>query len=176
MIDIKIITEARKDDINIPNEPFELIGRMIPSYVNEQWHYSVSYFNEMDRTQMCFPNENYNYAEMKDNSVFLGAYDKENCIGLAILQDAWFQYMYLYDLKVSKDYRHQGVATALMNKAKEVCKERHYSGIYTQGQDNNLSACLFYIKTGFHIGGLDTNVYKGTKQEGKADIIFYLDC
>lgn len=33
-----------------------------------------------------------------------------------------------------------------------------------------------FRKTGFHIGGLDTNVYKGTKQEGKADIIFYCDC
>ena len=84
--------------------------------------------------------------------------------------------MYLYELKVFKDYRHKGVATALLQKAKEICKERQYSGIYTQAQDNNLSACLFYIKTGFHIGGLDTNVYKGTKQEGKADIIFYLDC
>lgn len=40
---------------------------------------------------------------------------------------------------------------------------------------NNLAACLFYIKCGFAIGGLDTNVYKGTKQEGKADIYFYLD-
>ena len=84
--------------------------------------------------------------------------------------------MYLYDLKVSKGYRHMGVGTALMEKAKEVSKAHNYSGIYTQGQDNNLFACLFYIKTGFHIGGLDTNVYKGTKQEGKADIIFYLDC
>ncbi len=90
---------------------------------------------------MCFPNENYNYAEMKNNSIW--AYDNGNCIGLAILQDAWFKYMYLYDLKVSKDYRHKGVATALMKKAKEVCKEHHYSGIYTQSQDDNLSACLF---------------------------------
>ncbi len=51
-----------------------------------------------------------------------------------------------------------------------------YNGIYTQGQDNNLGACLFYVKAGFYIGGLDTNVYKGTKQEGKSDIIFYYDC
>lgn len=58
----------------------------------------------------------------------------------------------------------------------KIIDEAHnYSGIYTQGQDNNLFACLFYIKTGFHIGGLDTNVYKGTKQEGKADILFYLN-
>ena len=90
MIEIKIIDAAHKDDINIPNEPFQLIGRMIPSYSDEQWNYSVRYFNEADI--------------------------------------------------------------------------------------NNLAACLFYIKTGFHIGGLDTNVYKGTKQEGKADIIFYCDC
>lgn len=69
---------------------------------------------------MCFPNENYNYAEMKDNSIW--AYDNGNCIGLAILQDAWFKYMYLYDLKVSKDYRHKGVATALMKKEKRSAK------------------------------------------------------
>ena len=48
-------------------------------------------------------------------------------------------------------------------------------GLYTQGQDNNLGACRFYLKAGFRIGGLDTEVYKGTNQEGKADILFYRD-
>ena len=32
-----------------------------------------------------------------------------------------------------------------------------------------------YLKCGFAIGGLDTRVYTGTSQEGKRDIIFYLD-
>ena len=100
MIEIKIIDAAHKDDINIPNEPFQLIGRMIPSYSDEQWNYSVRYFNEADITDVCFPNENYNYEEMKEKSVCIGAYDNGKCVGLAILQDAWFQYMYLYDLKV----------------------------------------------------------------------------
>lgn len=176
MIEIKIIDDAHQGDINIPNEPFQLIGKMIPSYVEERWDYRIQYFAETDITEMCFPDENYKYDEMKDTSVFIGAYAAGKCIGLAILQDAWFRYMYLYDLKVSKEYRHMGVASALLQKAKEVCKAHKYSGIYTQGQDNNLSACLFYIKTGFRIGGLDTNVYKGTQQEGKADILFYLDC
>ena len=176
MIEIKIIDATHKNDINLPNEPFRLIGRMIPSYANEQWDYGVCYFHETNITEMCFPNENYRYEDMKDNSVFIGAYDGDKCIGLAILQNAWFRYMYLYDLKVSKDYRKMGVATALIQKAKEVCVAHGYSGLYTQGQDNNLAACLFYVKTGFRIGGLDTNIYKGTKQEGKADIIFYLDC
>ena len=54
-------------------------------------------------------------------------------------------------------------------------RKRGYIGLFTQAQDNNLNACLFYLKTGFTIGGFDNRVYRGTKQEGKADIIFYRD-
>ena len=176
MIEIRIIDPQHQDDINIPNEPFPLIGRMIPSYTDQQWDYRVQYFQEAEISEMCFPNEHYQYAQMEDHSVFIGAYHNETCVGLAILQKAWFRYMYLYDLKVSKAYRKMGIGTALIEKAKEVCMARNYSGIYTQGQDNNLIACMFYIRTGFRIGGLDTNIYKGTAQEGKSDIIFYLDC
>ena len=168
MLEIKIIDEKHKQDVNIPNEPFALSGRMIPSYTDGQWQYTVEYADDI--SEMCFPDENYDYDEMKTNSVFVGAYADGKCVGLAVLQEAYFKYMYLYDLKVLKDYRKKGVATALMNKAMEICR------LYTQGQDNNLSACLFYIKNGFYIGGFDNNLYKGTPQEGKADIIFYLDC
>ena len=83
--------------------------------------------------------------------------------------------MYLYDLKVNARYRGKGIAAMLMDRAGEIARERGYRGIYTQGQDDNLGACLFYIKYGFRIGGLDTEVYKGTAQEGKSDILFYLD-
>ena len=63
----------------------------------------------------------------------------------------------------------------MIEKSKEIASEQNYNGLYTQGQDNNLGACQFYIKCGFVIGGLNTHVYNGTKQEGKADIYFYLD-
>lgn len=49
------------------------------------------------------------------------------------------------------------------------------NGLYTVGQDNNLSACLLYLKEGFVIGGFDDHVYLGTSQQGKANIIYYLD-
>ena len=62
-----------------------------------------------------------------------------------------------------------------LEKAKELAAKKGYLGIYTQAQDNNLSACLFYLNNGFRIGGLDTEIYNGTNQEGKADILFYLD-
>lgn len=146
---------------------------MIPSYAGEKWDYSIERFSEP--SEMCFPDENYSYEEMAESCVFIGAYEEECCIGLAILRHALFKYMYLYDLKVKERYRRSGVARALIEKAKASARESGYKGIYTQAQDNNLGACLFYLKTGFIIGGLDTMLYRGTPQEDKKDIYFYLD-
>ena len=175
MIEIRRIGEKHKGDIRIPNQPFALWGRMIPSYQNGVWRYTVERLDPSEQAEMCFPDENYDYAEMCKASAFLGAYDTDTCIGLAVLQEAFFRYMYLYDLKVNRAYRNRGVASLLIENAIKIASEKGYRGIYTQGQDNNLSACLFYIKCGFRIGGLDTEIYKGTRQEGKADILFYLD-
>ena len=172
-IEVRIIDKAHSADINIPNQPFKLFGRMIPSYVNEQWSYTTEMFPEV--SEMCFPDENYDFDELSKECIFVGAYDGEQCIGLAILKHAWMKYMYLYDLKVNVAYRGKNVAALLIEKMKDVAKDNHYNGIYTIGQDNNLAACKFYIKSGFVIGGLDTKVYQGTKQEGKKDILFYLD-
>jgi len=58
------------------------------------------------------------------------------CVGLAIMQQAFFKYMYLYDLKVNSDYRSKDIGTMLIDKCKEVAAEQGYRGIYTQGQDN----------------------------------------
>ncbi len=175
MIEIRLIDETHKEDVNLKNEPFALWGKMIPTYTGEKWGYSVRKYPPQDVCEMRFPDENYDYGSMCRDSVFLGAYDGGQCIGLAILQNGFFKYMYLSDLKVAGSHRKQGVATRLIEKAKEVALQNGYRGLYTIGQDNNLSACLFYLKAGFVIGGLDTHVYAGTPQEGKADILFYLD-
>lgn len=174
MITIKIIDSLHKADINIPNEPFQLFGRILISYDNGKWDYQLKKYPVAEITEMCFPDESYDYDAMKD-SIFIGAYDGEQCIGLIILQPGFFKYMYLSDLKVNQKYRGQHVGQKLIAKAKEIAREKGYAGLYTQGQDNNPGACLFYLKAGFYIGGIDTNVYRHTKQEGKSDIIFYCE-
>ena len=171
-ITIKTIDKSHEADINIPNEPFALFGRMIPTYADGKWAYTTEKFDTV--AEMCFPDENYNYDELAENHIFVGAYDGDKCIGLAILCHSWNKYMYLYDLKVNKEYRRQHIGELLIEKSIEIASEQNYNGLYTQGQDNNLGACQFYIKCGFVIGGLNTHVYNGTKQEGKADIYFYL--
>ena len=54
-----------------------------------------------------------------------------------------------------------------------IAREEGYRGVSTICQDNNLNAALFYLDVGFDIGGLDTRVYDGTKQEGKRDLFLY---
>lgn len=41
MIRITVIDQEHRQDIRLPNEPFALTGRVVPSYVNERWSYEV---------------------------------------------------------------------------------------------------------------------------------------
>ncbi len=175
MIDIRRIDESHKADIHIPNEAFSLYGRMIPSLRDGLWSYRIELFSSENVSEMTFPDENYDFAEMSKDCIFIGAYDDDQCVGLAIWQKQWFKYLYLYDLKVSRRYRGNGIASALIAYGKQLAKENGYRGLYTIGQDNNLDACRFYLKNGFVIGGFNDHVYNGTPQEGKGDIYFYLD-
>ncbi len=175
MIEIKLIDSSRKKDIRIKNDPFLLWGRLIPTYQNGIWGYDIEEYGPGKRGEMCFPDEAYDYDKMVPATFFVGAYENEKCIGLAVLERSFFKYLYLSDLKVSSSHRSRGVGRMLIEKCMEIAKAEHMRGVSLQAQDNNLSACLFYLKTGFRIGGLDTEIYNGTSQEGKADIMFYRD-
>lgn len=176
MIEIKRIDESNKNDINIPNEPFTLWGKMIPTYDGNKWAHKIEKYEESKVSEMVFPDENYDFSARKNECFFVGAYNEcGKCIGLAVYKKDWLKYLYLEDLKVYKEYRCHGIGKLLLDEGKKIAIENGYRGIYTIGQDNNLSACLFYIKSGFIIGGLNTHVYGGTNQADKSDIYFYLD-
>lgn len=167
----KRITSETASDLNIPNEPFELIGKMIPSLQNGQWQYETVHFEES--TTMVFPDEAYDFEKMKENFVAIGAYVEGKCAGIALLEHDCFKYIYLNDLKVNQGFRGLNIGSALIEASKKEARALGYHGIYTIAQDNNLKACLFYLKNGLEIGGVNTHVYKGTNQSEKINIYFY---
>lgn len=172
-IEYRKITEEYAIDLQLPNEPFKVFGRMIINRNNEKWSYETELFTEA--YYMTFPEEEYSFEMITRNGFALGAYENGNCIGLAIFQNNPGKYMYLYDLKVNKEFRRKGIAEELISSGLKLVRNLGYAGIYTIGQDNNLAACKFYLKQNFVIGGLNTDDYKHTKQEGKSNIYFYLD-
>lgn len=172
-MEIRAITDKNSRDLNLPNEPFPMPGRLIPELKDGVWSWRTELFDSAET--MVFPDENYDFDEISGKGILLGAYEDDVCIGVAIYQDQWLKYMYLYDLKVSAAARGKGVGRALIQAGLAAAKERGYIGLYTQAQDNNLNACMFYLKAGFQIGGFDNRIYTGTSQAHKADVIFYLD-
>jgi len=170
---IEFIDEKHASDINIPNEPFPIRGRMIVTYNGDNWNHTETLLPPDQIREMTFPDENYHYQEMK-NYTFIGAYEGETCVGLAILTPVFNPCLFLYDLKVTRSMRGKGIGRKLIETSYRYAKEAGYAGLYTVGQDNNLNACLFYLACGFEIGGLDTKIYKNTKQAGKSDICFYM--
>ena len=170
-MEIREILRENAADLNLKNEPFEMPGRFIPVLKNGIWSYRTERFETVQT--MVFPDENYDYERVAQNGVILGAYENGECIGVAIFQDHWLKHLYLLDLKVNASFRGMGVGKALIAAGLAAAKERGYRGLYTQAQDDNLNACMFYLHAGFEIGGFDNHVYNGTSQEGKADIIFY---
>ena len=175
MIEIRLIDEAHKGDIRLKNDSFPLYGRMVPTYDGKEWSYTIEKFPPEECGEMTFPDEPYDYEEMAARTFFVGAYEGEHCVGLAVLERSFFKYLYLSDLKVASDFRNRGVGRMLMEGCMEIAKEQKMQGVSLTVQDNNLNACLFYLAVGFRIGGLDTEVYNGTSQEGKADIEMYRD-
>lgn len=144
---------------------------MIPELHEGIWSYRTERFSQAE--EMCFPDEPYDVE--KEEGIFLGAYENAACIGLAVLRKQMFRYLYLDDLKVKSDYRRCGVGGKLIQACMDEARTLGMIGVYTVGQDNNLSACLFYLRHGFAIGGFDNRAYRGTVQENKADIYFYRD-
>ena len=171
MVEICRIDYAHRQDARIKNEPFALWGRLIPELHDGVWTYRTERFSE--ETEMCFPDEPYDVE--KDDGIYYGAYADGVCIGLAVLRRHMFRYLYLDDLKVNRDHRRCGVGGKLIKACMEEARTLGMVGIYAVGQDNNLSACLFYLRNDFSIGGFDNRAYRGTVQEDKADIFFYRD-
>lgn len=171
MTEIRHIQETSTQDALLPNEPFAVWGRMIPALRDGVWTYRVERFPE--QMEMCFPDVPYD--PVKEDGIFLGAYEAGKCVGLAVLRRGMFRYLYLDDLKVCRAFRGRGIGGKLIAACMEEACALNLQGVYTVGQDNNLSACLFYLKQGFSIGGFDNRAYRGTVQEDKGDIYFYRD-
>lgn len=173
MITYEIISKESEENLQLPNEPFEIFGQLIVTRSENEWAYETKLFDQTDF--MVFPAENYSFDAIDEKGFAFGAYMSEKCVGLAIFEYSWNKTIYLMDLKVTKNYRRKGIAHRLIHAGKERAKELNFKGIYTIAQDNNLGACQFYLKSGFSIGGFNTMDYRHTAQKDKADVYFYQD-
>ena len=161
-------------DINKANQPFEVIGRMKPTFSDGIWAYTEEIYEQS--YMKVYPNDSCDYAAYIDNSdktVFFAYSDKE-CIGQIVLKRDWNRYAFIEDICVAKSARGQGVGTGLIQKAIEWAKNSDLNGLALETQDNNLLACRFYAKCGFVIGAVNTMLYRNISDNEEFAVFLYL--
>lgn len=171
---IEKLSSYTLNDMNKINESFDIIGKLKPTFINDEWTYTEEIYPQSYLNS--YPNEDNDYSsyiENPDKAVFLAYSDKE-CVGQIVLRKDWNKYAFVEDICVSRSSRGNGVGTALMQKAIEWAKEKELDGVALETQDNNLLACRFYAKCGFGIGAVNTMLYKNfTKPFSDATAIFW---
>lgn len=83
----------------------------------------------------------------KDSIIYL-AFVKNKAVGFTQLYSSFSSvsmqpFYILNDLYVNQQYRKQGIGIALLNKAKELCINSNYKGLYLQTQTTNPAQLLY---------------------------------
>lgn len=170
------LTHRNLPHMNQSNQPFEVIGKIKPSFINGVWTYA----EELLETpySKTYENEREDYSDYIDNEdkvVFL-AYSNEKCVGQIVLKKDWNQYVFVEDICVSGEERGKSIGTALIEKAIAWAKSKGLGGLALETQDNNVLACRFYAKCGFVIGAVNTMLYKNFEKPDADEvaILWYL--
>lgn len=159
-MEIVKINQKNLKDINKPNQPFEIIGRINPTFADGRWMYTEELYDQP--YMKAYPDDTWDYAAYIDNpdkTIFL-AYSEEQCIGQIVLRRDWNKYAFIEDICVAKSARGKGVGSSLIHEAIEWAKSSCLMGLALETQDNNLLACRFYAKCGFIIGAVNTMLYR----------------
>ncbi|MCL1858571.1 MAG: GNAT family N-acetyltransferase [Oscillospiraceae bacterium] len=157
-----------------PQEPFEIIGRLVPIYNGQEW----KVYEELLDTprEKLYPDDSFDpmtYIDNPDEAAFLAMLDG-NCVGSLRVCKRWNKNAFIDDLAIDRAHRGKGVGTMLMNAAVDWGKEHELYGVSLETQDWNLRACRFYLKYGFKLGGIDRNVYDAHVYRGETALYFYL--
>ena len=92
---------------------------------------------------------------------------KEILACIEICPEEWSNRMMVTEMWVAEKLRRQGIATALMNIAKEKAKEQGRRAVILETQSCNVGAIAFYRSQGFRMIGFDTCCYTNKDIEKK---------
>ena len=153
------LNEALLPCMHRPNQPFPIIGKLVPALKDGHWSYSEELLPQPgQKTYPCDDSDYSEYIASQSRAVFL-AFSGEEYAGRIILSEDWNQYALIEDISVDAPLRGTGIGTALIRRAVQWAEERRLKGLAVETQDNNLLACRFYAKCGFQIGAVNTMLY-----------------
>lgn len=95
-----------------------------------------------------------------DSSLFVALLDGAP-IGRVSVTRNWNGYGLLDHFGVDRPHRTGGIGNRLVDHAKSWARGQGLAGLSLETQNNNPTACRFYERQGFQLGGIDRFFYRG---------------
>lgn len=86
---------------------------------------------------------------------------------------SWNGYAQVENLIVARKYRRQGLARALVERARAWAESGGLPGVMIETQNNNVSACQLYESCGFKLQGFDSSLYRGLNLHSQEVALFW---
>jgi ribosomal protein S18 acetylase RimI-like enzyme len=168
------LTAANARHLPLPQEPIDVIGRIVPVYDGSRWTSSERLYDTP--TTKTYPTEQFDVGSYIGNPKQAGclAMLGDECVGVIRFSDRWQKNAFIDDLAINRAHRGKGLGTRLMDEAVAWGRANGYWGVSLETQGWNLLAVRFYFKYGFKIGGVDDSVYKALPEPYANDTALYL--
>lgn len=118
------------------------------------------------------------YDEWLENPYAFMLTDNGKPLGyLEVDIESWNNRLRISELLILEEYRYLGYGSILIDKAKEIAKEKNAREIILETQSCNSKAIDFYIKNGFSVNGIDLSCYSNddiSKKEVRLEMVFRL--
>ncbi|WP_439888796.1 GNAT family N-acetyltransferase [Pseudomonas sp. MBLB4123] len=111
--------------------------------------------------------------EPEDDSDCYGAFVDQELVGKIVLSSTWNDLASIEHIVVARTHRGKGVATGLIEFAKEWALSKRLHGIRLETQTNNVPSCNLYAKCGFTLGGIDLFSYKTRPQVSNETAMYW---
>lgn len=127
----------------LKNNDVELAKQLIEEWHTDDGVQQVIYPREKYLSRMLGKKSFHAYIAMVQEQVVGGltAYEMD-------MFDAEESEMFLFEIGVNKEYRQQGIATALIEALKQTCHEKHIRIIFVATSLDNKAAKQLYAATG----------------------------
>ncbi len=79
--------------------------------------------------------------------------------GQAVVTAYWNKLAFLWDIRVDESVRGKGVGSALIGACANWARDKGLKGLLAETQAQNPSACRFYQRNAFILGGVDRLLY-----------------
>ena len=165
------LDETNLSQLNTIDGTFTIDAHLVLTCLDGQLSYTVQPVKPYTKR---YPTDEINasaYLHNLDKIAYL-AYLDGQLAGQIILRKNWNRYGYIEDIAVDAKFRRRGVGRRLIEQAIAWAKERGLPGLMLETQNNNLAACQLYEACGFHLGGIDQELYTAI-DPGTEEIALY---